>query len=131
MPFQCPDCFTSNSLEIAASIELPADSRSDEIVLQLVACSACGFQALAVYEESRRGALDSESWDHTGYRVEVGELGSVRAAILRCPRPNQAGCPCPTHRDLGRTDAQGLWIGPGFLRQGEAFALILAPGEAG
>jgi hypothetical protein len=59
MSFVGPECH-ANSLAITQSIELPPDGRSDEISLQIVACQACGFAGTAVYEESRRGALDSE-----------------------------------------------------------------------
>ncbi len=68
MPFQCPECSTK-TLKITHKLELPPDSRSDEITLQIIECSGCGFGGIAVYEESRRGALDDDSFDHTGYRV--------------------------------------------------------------
>ena len=55
MSFACPECLTK-SLKITAKLELPPDSRSDEITVQVVACSRCGFAGVAVYEESRRGA---------------------------------------------------------------------------
>ena len=68
MPFRCPACHQP-SLEIVQSLELPADDQWDEIAVQELRCSgpACGFRGIAVYEESRRGALDSECVVHTGY----------------------------------------------------------------
>lgn len=51
--------------------------------LQVLECAGCGFHALAVYRESRHGALDSEAWRHEGYRVS-------------------GGCQCSTHRRLGQ-----------------------------
>lgn len=63
MAFICPQCFGKGTLEIKVSMQLPSDSRSDEIALQTVGCSQCGFQGLAVYEESRRGTLGGISQD--------------------------------------------------------------------
>jgi hypothetical protein len=48
MSFECPKCLAPESLDILDSIALPADSRSDEIILQIVGCGRCGFQALAI-----------------------------------------------------------------------------------
>lgn len=111
MPFRCPQCAQPGSLEIVGSIQFSPDSRSDEILLQVVACHRCGFQGLAVYEESRRGALDSESWDHSGYRVEAAEVSLVIKAIENCPDPYNPACTCSTHRELGKQDGGGRWKG--------------------
>jgi hypothetical protein len=111
MAFRCPQCAQPGVLEIAASIELPPDSRSDEVTLQVVACQRCGFQGLAVYEESRRGALESETWEHTGYRVEPARLASVVQAIESCPEPDNQACNCMSHRELGGQDGTGRWKG--------------------
>jgi hypothetical protein len=111
MPFVCPECSRGGSLRIALSIELPPDSRSDEITLQIVECSECGFCGLAVYEESRRGALDTESVHHTGYYAAGNQLRSVRRAIRSCPQPRSSKCRCQAHRTLGKTDASGRWNG--------------------
>ena len=111
MPFACPECGSPGSLRITSSIELPPDSRSDEIALQLVACARCGFRAAAVYEESRRGSLDSEAVDHAGYRVAREALASLAAQIAACPDAGNRGCACESHRILGRTDDSGRWCG--------------------
>ena len=108
MPFLCPSCSTK-SLRITSRIELPPDSRSDEIALQIVECSRCGFAGVAVYEESRRGALDSESVDHTGYRVSGGDLEALRKRIKQCPQPKNRRCRCSAHRALGSKDVSGRW----------------------
>jgi hypothetical protein len=108
MPFLCPEC-NNKSLNITFSLELPPDSRSDEIMLQVVECRQCGFGGLAVYEESRRGVLDSESVDHTGYRVAAKDLAAVRRLIRRCPRRKDPSCRCEAHRHLGSRDASGRW----------------------
>ena len=62
MGFVCPRCGKPGTLGITHAIELPAtlSPGSDELALQLLACAACGLHAVAVYEESRRGALDRE-----------------------------------------------------------------------
>ena len=111
MAFQCPECQSPGSLRITSSIELPPDSRSDEIALQLVACARCGFRAAAVYEESRRGSLDSEAVDHVGYRVARETLESLATQVAACPQPENRGCDCESHRILGRTDDSGRWCG--------------------
>jgi hypothetical protein len=116
MSFVCPDCLTPGALEITLSLRLPFDSRSDDIALQIVECSHCKFQGVAVYEESRRGALDSESWDHSGYRVAKDDLTALIETMRQCPRPSNDECQCPAHRALGRTDASGRWCGIDHLK---------------
>jgi len=112
MAFVCPDCDAA-ALTVRQSIELPADSRSDEITLQLVRCTACGFRGAAVYEESRRGALDDECWDHTGYRLSDDHRRALAEAILACPDPSDAHCDCDSHQRLGQRDETGRWVGLG------------------
>jgi len=124
MPFVCPQC-SVKSLKVASKIELPSDSRSDEITLQIVLCSRCGFAGLAVYEESRRGALGSESFDHTGYRVSVDDLRRVKRAIERCPKPRDRRCKCSAHCELGSKDASGRWNGLKDVQRDGAFKLKL------
>jgi hypothetical protein len=112
MSFECPECSaTPGSLRIEASIELPSDIRSDEITLQIVSCSHCHFEAVAVYEESRRGRLDNESVDHTGFRVGKENVGTLRRLIGQCPSPRKSSCRCRAHRALGGRDAGGRWNG--------------------
>jgi hypothetical protein len=106
----CPDC-RRDSLSIAASLELPSDSRSDEITIQVVECAGCGFEALAVYEESRRGGFDSGSVDHRAYRTPRGVVHAVRHQLAGCPSPKNARCRCAVHRLLGTKNAAGRWVG--------------------
>jgi len=54
MAFQCPECKRDSSLRIVQRIEVPPDSRSDQITLQVVRCGSSQFEGIAVYEESRR-----------------------------------------------------------------------------
>ncbi len=110
MSLICPEC-SNATLEVASSLELPPDSRSDEITVQIVRCSECGFAAAAVYQESRRGALDGESVDHAGYRLPAGELRRLERLLRSCPRPGDWRCECKAHRKLRVQDVAGRWIG--------------------
>jgi hypothetical protein len=125
MPFTCPECSVPQSLKIALKIELPPDGRSDEITLQIVKCSECKFSGIAVYEESRRGDLASESVHHLGYRVGKDELDNLGSMIKRCPNPKNPRCDCSAHRRLGRKDASGRWNALEDITLGEAFALAI------
>ena len=111
MAFACPKCSIDDSLVIVIAIELAPDSRSDEISLQILRCSNCGFRGLAVYEESRRGALDSEAWEHTGYQVEEDVVNTIAGLIDHCPDRNNNDCPCESHRKLGQHEENGRWNG--------------------
>ncbi len=110
MAFECPDC-KSAALEIVGWMEMPADTSSDEITLQIIACASCGFQGAAVYAESRRGALDSESWQHAGYQLGPADYARLAQAVRQCPQPGNSGCPCPGHQHYGQTDPRGVWAG--------------------
>jgi hypothetical protein len=128
MPFECPRC-GAPELAITASMELPPDSRSDEISLQLFACSACGFGAIGVYEESRRGAMDDESMDHSGYKIPPGTVDSLGMWLAACPSPNDPSCACASHRELGARDTSGRWCGVDLSALGPPFALVLSGGH--
>ena len=123
MPFLCPECSSHGSLRITHKIGLPPDSRSDEITLQIVKCSDCGFEGIAVYGESRRGRLDEELVQHTGYRVTKGDLRSLRKTMRGCPQPGNWRCKCKAHQKLARTDASGRWNALHELEIQESFAL--------
>lgn len=114
MSFKCPQCSTNNSLRIIQSIELAADARSDEISLQIVYCSSCNFEALAVYEESRRGSLSSDAVDHYCYAAARNIIQLTRTLIRQCPDRKVAGCECASHVKLNLRDISGRWIPPGF-----------------
>ncbi|HJN16712.1 MAG TPA: hypothetical protein QGH10_14500 [Armatimonadota bacterium] len=104
MAFICPDCGT-DQLEIESGIELPSDARSDDIWLQIVGCEGCGLRGVVAYEESRRGALNSESWSHEGHRADEALLQQIGELISCCPNPHDARCPCDSHAFL----AGGGW----------------------
>jgi hypothetical protein len=126
MPFRCPNCTTAGSLKIRSRIELPPDSRSDEITLQIVSCARCGFAGVAVYEESRRGALDDDSFDHTGYHVSKDDLRALRKTIAQCPKPRDRRCDCTAHRALGRKNEWGRWNALDDIALDKPFALELS-----
>ena len=106
--FICPRC-RGGSMKINSSIELPPDSHSDEITVQTLKCSKCGFAGLGIYEETRRGRLDSESFYHRGYYVDDSTLDSIEKMIRQCPNPKKSGCRCRIHRSLGSANEFGRW----------------------
>lgn len=110
MSFICPAC-SGRRLRIASSLELPPDCWWDEITLQVLECPECGFRGAAVYEESRRGALDSEAWNHRGLRLAAAPLRTLIDDVAACPEPGNSDCRCTTHQKWGRTDAAGQWAG--------------------
>ena len=80
MGFLCPKCL-DYSLNIVEKLELPPDSRSDEITLQIIKCEKCSFEGVAVYEEARRGNLDDYTFNHTGYVLSCMALNKTKTAI--------------------------------------------------
>jgi hypothetical protein len=122
MAFICPRCF-GGTLKITSSIELPPDSRSDEITVQILKCSKCRFTGLGVYEETRRGGLDSESFYHRGYFIDDSALASIEKMIRQCPKTKKSGCRCRIHRSLGRVNELGRWIWLESIPHGEIFKL--------
>lgn len=90
---------------------LPSDARSDEIVVEVVVCSACGADGAAVVEASRRGALDAEAVRRDPVTLPPDDLDALDDAIAACPTPLDERCACAAHRHLGRTDARARWVG--------------------
>jgi Zn ribbon nucleic-acid-binding protein len=121
MAFRCPNCSRPDTLRIGSRLELPSDSRSDEITLQVVECSACSFAAMAVYQESRRGSLDFDSFEHIGYYVSAEVLSSLRRDVRSCPRPSSTDCECAAHHRWGRQDETGRWNALDDVPRGEHF----------
>ncbi len=124
MGFHCPAC-KNKSLKINEWIELPVDARSDEITLQVISCGICNFNGLAVYEESRRGSLDSEMIDHYGYTLDRRELKEIKSLIIRCPESANPHCVCESHKMLNQRDAYGRWIRPGLENETFIFRMDL------
>jgi hypothetical protein len=124
MGFQCPEC-NNKTLKIVDRIEMPPDARSDEITLQVIRCGVCNFEGIAVYEESRRGALESETIDHYGYTLDGQELKSIKALIKRCPEPANYRCACDSHQKLIERDGFGRWVKPGFTSKQKTFIIKL------
>lgn len=124
--FACPECERPSGLRIVEVIDIESDSHSDEIALQLVECAVCGFRGIAVYEESRRGSLDSECVDHYGYRMDEADIDSLTALISRCPRPRDASCECQTHIRLNRRNQYGRWNALDDFKTTGCFTIHLA-----
>ena len=122
MGFVCPRCI-GGSMKITSSIELPPDSRSDEITVQILKCLKCGFAGLGIYEEARRGRLDSESVHHRGYYVDESTLASIEKMIRQCPKPKKPSCRCRIHRSLGCVNEFGRWNWLDKMPHGEIFKL--------
>lgn len=101
MAFVCPEC-GSKGLEIAHALELAPDGYDDEITLQTVACARCGLRAVAVYRESRRGALTGEAWRHEGFRVTEDDFAAIDELMKGCPAPSDSRCGCRGHTTLGQ-----------------------------
>ena len=108
MPFLCPEC-SQCKLNIVSKIELGPDSRSDEIMLQIVKCFQCEFTGIAIYEESRRGSLGEDSFHHFGYRVGKADMMALQEIIKECPEPGNRRCECFAHHTLNIKDTSGRW----------------------
>ncbi|GAJ06187.1 unnamed protein product, partial [marine sediment metagenome] len=113
------------NVNIVSRLEIPPDARSDEISLQIVKCNRCKFESVAIYEESHRGALDSDVFDHYGYTIDQKELKELKALIRQCSEPKNRRCSCDSHRALRRKDSSGRWIRPGFNKDQRTFRMVL------
>lgn len=111
--FICPIC-DRESLAIGCGIELPPDltDGSDELTLSLVRCLLCSFSGSAIYEESRRGSLSSEDWNHDCVAAPPDALGTLAALILSCPDRKKWRCSCPAHFEIALRDPSGHWVPP-------------------
>lgn len=108
MAVKCPKC-NQKKMIISSNLELPGDSRSDEISLQILECLNCDFKGIGVYEESRRGAIDSDSYDHRGYIVNEETLQFFREKIKQCTQPRNTKCECNAHRHFYKLNMHGRW----------------------
>ncbi|MDX1687887.1 MAG: hypothetical protein R3248_07880 [Candidatus Promineifilaceae bacterium] len=122
MSLLCPAC-ENRTLEIESFLEMPPDNHSDEITVQIIGCSRCDFTGVAVYEESRRGALGREAVDHAGYYADEEDVQRLREALAACPAPADPRCDCAVHRKFGRQDVAGRWRGLESISLGERFAI--------
>jgi hypothetical protein len=121
--FQCPDCLDLKALKIIQAIELPPDNRSDEITLQIIECTNCSFTGFAVYEESRRGRIEGESFSHIGFKAKHESVSRLRLLIQNCPNPKTIYCDCDTHQMLTTKDQSGRWNGLTNFETGDEFIL--------
>ena len=106
--FACRACH-AKAVTIDRVIELASDG-DDELSLQTAACRACRAEYLAVYRESRRGALDRESWHHDAWAVASSVVRDAELAIAACPAPRDARCTCEAHRAYGNGGFRALLV---------------------
>jgi len=123
MAYKCAACGHQHSLTVKASIDLPADSRSDEIALQIIQCASCGFRGIAVYAESHRGALDDDSFEHVGYFSDEKSVNKLAGLIKKCPDPHNKRCSCQAHQTLSITDRSGRWHGLSLFEHHDPFGI--------
>ena len=99
-------------MRITSTIELPPDSCSYEITLQILKCSKCSFAGIGVYEETRRGGLDSENFYHYCHYFDGYNLAKMDKLIRKCPNPKKSGCQCRIHRYLCCVNEFGIrnWL---------------------
>jgi hypothetical protein len=107
----CPNCGNEEKGSAACFLELPPDSRSDEITLFVKECPGCRHRYLAVYEESRRGGLGEDHWSFHGYECSSAAWDELKELVARCPSPDDSRCECATHRKLAVYDELGRWCG--------------------
>jgi hypothetical protein len=131
MFFICPKCLGKGTLEIIQSLHLPPDSRSDDVVVQILACNQCNHRSGAVYEESRRSGLETEAWEHLGYEVSKVQLDALSALIAGCNEPQNPACPCQVHVLLSAVDSRGRWKLPAGFDRERSFGMdpVYAPGR--
>lgn len=78
MSFLCPQC-KKYTLEIKKTIKAVPGSMDDEKSIQLIACP-CGFEGIAVYEESRRGA--ESVFNHDGYVAPTDLVSKLKEKMV-------------------------------------------------
>jgi len=104
--FLCPQC-GAYGLEIVKAMDLLPDNRSDDVILQIVECNSCSFKGLSLYEESRRGGMDSESWDHTGFCTTDTAVAEVAIFFSQCSALRDKRCGCEAHKKVVAATSRG------------------------
>lgn len=124
MSLICPRC-DAHSLEIIRALELSSDASSDEITVQQIACAGCGLHGAAVYQESRRGRLDAESWDHSGFILEDADYRRLDGLMRACPNPASRDCTCGAYTYFNQLDPAGHWRGLAGFQVSTPFPMVL------
>lgn len=104
--FLCPQC-GAYGLKILQAMDLPPDNRSDDVILQIVECNSCSFKGLSLYEESRRGGMDSESWEHTGFWTTDAAVTEVETFFSQCSTLRDKRCGCDAHKKAVTATCRG------------------------
>lgn len=97
----CPRC-ESPALVVCSRVELAPDENWDERSFQIIFCSTCGFEGIAIYLESRHGSMGSEMLQHNAYTTDLGRLAQISALVAQCPDPSNRRCDCPSHQGLNQ-----------------------------
>lgn len=97
----CPRC-ESPALVVCSRVELAPDENWDERSFQIIFCSTCGFEGIAIYLESRHGSMGSEMLQHNAYTTDRGRLAQISALVAQCPDPSNRRCDCPSHQGLNQ-----------------------------
>jgi len=82
MSLLCPSC-KQPYLRVTASRDIDPGQNYDERAIQVLICSSCGYTGIGIYEESRRGALDSESFNHISYNSPIEKVYLLQKLIKR------------------------------------------------
>lgn len=117
--WNCPRC-QSPKLETVAALQLEGDAWNDEISLQWAICE-CGFKAVLVYEESRRGSLDHDCWSHIGHPISTPDWDATMRWLGLCPSNQERDCQCCAHQHFSRCDQHGRWQGLQGYELGKPF----------
>lgn len=104
--FVCPQC-GAPSLKVVKSMDLPSDGRSDDVILQVTQCSSCSFRGLALYEESRRGGMGDETWEHSGFWASDEAVSEVEDLFSQCSSPRDKRCSCDSHKKIVAATSRG------------------------
>ena len=112
MHWNCPKC-QDRKLEAHPTkvLQLDGDAWSDEISLQLAVCQSCCQQFVLVYQESRRGSLDSDCFSHEGYWLDSQTAAELERWVTLCPDRHSSLCRCCAHVHFSRVDSAGRWLG--------------------
>lgn len=124
MSLICPRC-DAHSLEIIRALELSSDASSDEITVYQIACARHGLHGAAVYLESRRGRLDAESWDHSGFILEDGDYWRLDGLTQACPNSASQCCNGGAHTYFNQLDPAGHWRGLAGFQVSTPFPMVL------
>jgi hypothetical protein len=80
MSLRCSNC-NKPYLQITLSADIDPGYNFDERTIQIIECASCDFKGIGIYEESRRGSLDSESFNHIAYYSPIEKVKLLEKMI--------------------------------------------------